>query len=267
MLPKRFGQETDTDQEGRGEAVTTAAAVETTRSITSLPLASPRDEKKEEEKISLFWRVFGGTILSIVALVSITLFNNLQSSISDLRGELSREREARATLAKKDDVDSRIKTQYERIRVIEGYKAEIEAMKERAAANAMAAETLRKDLSGSLDAVKKETAGIEVIKERIALLETLKKDVAALDALKEKLTATNADLKAIREEIGKASQEVEKNKSADLERKAFRDAQAKQWEDTIKELQKDVQACREKIARLEGSQPANPEKKKVDEKP
>ena len=81
------------------------------------------------------------------------------------------------------------------------------------------------------------------------------------------LAATTADLKSIREDIAQASQEVEKNKSADLERKAFRDAQAKQWEDTIKELQKDVQACREKIARLEGSQPANPDKKKADEKP
>ncbi|MFO0804483.1 MAG: hypothetical protein U0791_15330 [Gemmataceae bacterium] len=267
MLQKRFGQESETEVEDRGSGIATGAAVETARSITSLPLLSPKDEKKEEEKISLFWRVFGGTILSIVALVSITLFNNLQSSISDLRGELSREREARAGLAKKDDVDARIKTQYERIRVVEGYKAEIEAIKERASANAMGAETIRKDMSASLDAIKKETAGIEVLKERIALLETLKKDVAALDALKEKLAAANTELKTVREDIAKASQEVEKNKAADLERKNSRDAQTKMFEETIKELQKDVQACREKIARLEGSQPANPEKKKADEKP
>lgn len=259
MLQKRFGQEYENDE--RTENDPTAAAVETARSITSFPLASPKDEKKEEEKLSLFWRVFGGTILSIVALVCITLYNNLQGSISDLRTELSREREARATLAKKDEVDSRIKTQYERIRAVEAFKSDIDTAKERFAA----AETSRKDLSASLDMLKKETAGIEVIKERIAMLEGVKKDIAGLDALKEKLTAVNVDLKTVREEIQKASQEVEKNKAADLERKASRDVQAKQLDETLKELQKNVQACREKIARLEGSQP--PEKKKTGDNP
>ena len=265
MLQKRLGQDYETESENRGDGGATAAAVETVRSITSLPLVEPKAEKKDDEKISLFWRVFGGTILSIVALVSITLFNNLQSSITDLRAELSREREARAALVKKDDVDTRMKSQYDRIRVVEGYKAEIEAMKERVSANAMSAETVRKDLGTSLDMLKKETAGIDLLKERIALLETLKKDVAALDTIKEKLATVNADLKTVREEIGKASQEVEKNKAADLERKMARDMQAKQLDDTIKELQKSLQECREKIARLEGPAPAD--KKKAGEAP
>jgi DNA repair exonuclease SbcCD ATPase subunit len=257
MLQKRFGDQYDSEIEDR-EVAATVAAVETARSITSAPVAPPRDDKKEEEKMSLFWRVFGGTILSIVALVSITLFNNLQSSITDLRSELSREREARATLAKKDDVDSRIKTQYDRIRTVEGYKADIEAIKERANANAMAADGIKKDLTTSIDALKKDAAGVEVLKERVAALEMLKKDVAAIDSLKEKLTALAADLKVAREDVSKAQQEVEKNKAADLERKTARDAQAKQLDETIKELQKSLQTCREKIARLEGLQPSPP---------
>lgn len=262
MLQKRFGQEYENEQDNRNEAEGTTTAVETARSITSLPLLTPKEEKKEDEKISVFWRVFGGTILSIGALVCITLYNNQLNSISDLRAELNREREARALMAKKEDVDARIKTQYERIRVVESYKSDIEALKERSATNALSAETVRKEMTTSLEAIKKETVGIEVLKERIALLEALKKDIAGLDSVKEKLAAANADLKSVREEIGKANQEVEKNKAADLERKAARDAQTKQFEETIKELQKDVQACREKIARLEGSQPATPDKKK-----
>jgi len=39
------------------------------------------------------------------------------------------------------------------------------------------------------------------------------------------------------------------------ERKAARDAQSKQLEDTIKELQKDLQSCRLKLAKLEGQLP------------
>ena len=252
MLQKRFGPERE-----ESESDSAVAALETARSITSAPIAAP-EPKKDEEKISLFWRVFGGTILSIVALVCITLFNSLQNSINDLRSELSREREARAALAKKDDVDSRMKTQYERIRTVEAYKVELEALKERASGNAQAAESTRKDLTAAVDALKKETSGIEVLKDRVTMLETLKKDIAALDALKEKLAAVSADLKSAREEVQKAQQEVEKNKAADLERKTSRDAQAKQLDETIKELQKSVQECREKIARLEGSEKPKP---------
>jgi len=255
MVQKRFGEEYENEVEDGSRNNATMAALETARSITSTPVSNPKDEKREEERMSLFWRVFGGTILSIVALVLITLYNNLQSSINELRAELSHEREARAALVKKDDVDARLKTQFERIRAVEGYKADLETMKERSATNAQSADAVRKELSASLDAVKKETAGLEVIKERVALLEALKKEVAGLDAVKEKLTAIAADLKSARDEVQKAQQEVEKNKAADLERKAFRDSQAKQLDETIKELQKNVQACREKIARLEGSQP------------
>ena len=253
MLQKRFGQDLDSEIENRQDGGETLTAIETACSITSSPVSAPKhDEKKDEEKMSLFWRV--------VALVSITLYNSLANSIGDLRAELSREREARTALAKKDDVDARIKTQYERIRTLEGYKADIEAMKERASANAVASETVKKDLGASLDALKKDTAGLELLKERVAVLDALKKDIAGIDGLKEKVATLSADLKVARDDVQKAQQEVEKNKAADLERKMFRDAQAKQLDETIKELQKDVQGCREKIARLEGSQVGPPER-------
>ena len=52
-------------------------------------------------------------------------------------------------------------------------------------------------------------------------------------------------------------QELERNKASDLERKTSRDIQAKQVEDALKELQKGLQDCREKLARLEGAKPAD----------
>ena len=64
MLQKRFGQD-----EERDEAAGGLTGNETLRSTAD----SKAIERTGEEKISLFWRVFGGTILSIVALVSITL--------------------------------------------------------------------------------------------------------------------------------------------------------------------------------------------------
>jgi len=233
----------------------TLSMFETARSAANPP-GRPAAEKKDDEKISLFWRVFGGTILSIAALVAITLFNNTTSTINDLRNDIAREREARAGMVKKEDVDARMKSQYDRIRTVEGYKADIEAVKERVAANGAAVDAARKDLGSSIDLLKKDNAGLDLLKERVAAVEGLKKDVAGIDGLKEKLAGLTTDLKAARDEAMKVREELEKNKASDLERKTFRDSQAKQLDETLKELHQGLQTCREKIARLEGAQPA-----------
>jgi hypothetical protein len=242
---KRFSQ----DDEQASTDTGTPVVAETFRSAAQ---SAQPPAKSEDEKMSLFWRVFGGTILSIAALVAITVFNNIQSSINDLRGEatrarealasvvkredLDREREARTGLAKKEDVDARIKTQYERIRAIEAYKVDIEAAKERAHSAAAAVENLKKELAASVDMLKRDTATIELFRER--------------------LTVLTGESKLASEAVNRMQSELEKNKASDLERKLFRDAQAKTIDDTMRELQRAVQDCREKLARLEGAGPA-----------
>lgn len=260
VLQKRFGQNEDTDQTGE------YAAAETARSAAESFSPGKPVEKNDEEKMSLFWRVFGGTILSIIALIAITLFNNMYGTISELRNELNREREARAELVKKDEFNTRNTTLYDRIRTFEGLKVELEGLRERVTANSSAVEGLKKDSAATLDAARKEltavadamrkdAAALEVLKERVVALEAVRKDLAGLDLLKERLTTAAADLKSLRDDLTRIQQEVERNKAGDMERKLARDAQHKQLEETIKELQKGLQDCREKLARLEGSQP------------
>ncbi len=232
------------------------AALETTRSATES--SSKSDEMKGEEHISLFWRVFGGTILSIVALVGITIYNSMTSSITELRNEVSREREARAELVKKEEFNARVTAQYERMRGIETVKVELEGLKEKVNSNANAMTSIKRESSTTADTIKKESAALEVLKERVAALETLKKEVTGLDTLKEKVTTAAADLKTIRDDLAKLTAEMEKNKTSDLERKTVRDVQVKQLEESLKDLQKMVQDCREKLARLEGAQPKPP---------
>jgi chromosome segregation ATPase len=272
MLPKRENQD-DEALEGAGML----AAMETARSATE---SSQKEKPKSEESLSVFWRVFGGTILSIAALVVITIYNNMSSSVNDLRNELSREREARAELVKKDEFNSRVTAQYERMRAIDAVKVELEGMKEKVSANSTEVMTMKKDTAAAVDGVKKDmvaaadlakkdAGALDLLKERVTAVEALKKDLAALDALKEKLTAAVLDLKTLREDVAKVTAAIERNKTSDLERKAFRDTQAKQLEDSLKEVQKGLQDCREKLARLEGSKPSvGPEKPmaKVDEK-
>jgi DNA repair exonuclease SbcCD ATPase subunit len=269
-------QKREQEQEGTPGQNGAVAAVETLRSAGESS-DKAADKKSGEEHMSVFWRVFGGTILSIAALVAITLYNSLSSGITDLRNELNREREARAGLVKKEDNDTRSKTIFDRIRGLEGYKADIDTTRERVAANATAIDGLRKDNAAALEAVKKDAAaavegvkkdaiaaldsvrkdaaGLDVLKERVAGLEAVKKDVAMLEVVKEKLASAAADLKTVREELQKVQQELERNKASDLERKTSRDLQAKQVEEALKELQKGLQDCREKLARLEGAQP------------
>jgi chromosome segregation ATPase len=263
VLQKRFGQDEEREDSAGG-----LTANETLRSAGESS-APGKMERTGEEKISLFWRVFGGTILSIVALVSITLYNSISSSIADLRNELNREREARADLIKKDEFNSRTSAQYERMRSYESLKVEQEGLKERISANAAALDGLKKDSTATLDAMKKEFAGtsdavkkdgaaLEVFKERIVALEGMKKELASIDILKERLTTAATDLKAVRDTVEKLQQEVERNKAGDNERKTARDAQFKQVEESLKELLKGLQTCREKLARLEGAQPSSP---------
>ncbi len=258
MMQKREDHDDENDRNGE------LAALETARSATeSSGMAPP---KNPEEHISIFWRVFGGTILSIVALVSITLYNNMSSSVAELRAEISREREARAELVKKDEYNARVTAQYERMRGIDTLKVEMEGLKEKVSANSAAVTASKRDTTDALDAakkdaaavadsIKKDAAAVEVLKERIALLETIKKDVAGLDTLKERVVTAAAELKTVRDEVTKLSGDVERNKQYDLERKGVRDSQYKQVDESLKELQKGVQDCREKLARLEGSQP------------
>jgi hypothetical protein len=260
MLQKR----TDDDEAiERGQGLT---EYETARSAAESSGAKPIEPKKDEEHVSMFWRIFGGTILSIVALVTITLYNNLTTSISDLRSEVSREREARAELIKKDEYNNRITAVYERMRGIDALKVELEGQKEKISTGAAAVDGAKRDAAASVDAVKKEfaastdamkkdAAAVEVLKERVAALESVKKDIAGLDVLKEKLATVTADLKAVRDDLMKVSVEVDRNKASDLERKSSRDTQTKQIDEALKELQKGLQDCREKLARLEGAQP------------
>ncbi len=102
MSPRRFSR----SEEGRGdssEELFPILASETARIGATPSHAAPQSGKNNEEKLSLFWRVFGGTILSIGALVVISAYQALSSGIHELRTDLARANEARAELVKKDE--------------------------------------------------------------------------------------------------------------------------------------------------------------------
>ncbi len=221
MIAKRMGQTDETEVfDGNDNTPMVATGL---RAGVEAGEHIGRVDKKEEEKIGLFWRVFGGTLLSIVALVAITLYNNLNSGISELRAEIGKLNEARADLVKKDDFQSRLTTNYERIQTIQGQNHTQNAM---------------------LTGYRSE---LDSLKDRVGRLTT------DTDAGKKDMAA---DAKSLRDEYQKLRQDVDKNQAADAERKAYRDEQHKEHEKTVKEMKAMILDCQVKLARLEGQQAA-----------
>ena len=80
----------------------------------------PQDSGKEETKIPLFWRVFGGTVLSISALIVMTAYQSLSGNIADLgrqldhldtdiRKEMGRLSELNGEFVPRDECETRIR--------------------------------------------------------------------------------------------------------------------------------------------------------------
>jgi DNA repair exonuclease SbcCD ATPase subunit len=258
--PKRDGSGGGSDLNGRlEEAVTATAALRAAADVAQAP-TDARTEKKEDERISLFWRVFGGAILSICALISITIFNNVSSTLSELRSEISKASEARANIVaemvRKEEFNSRMTSNWDRLQGLQqqnnsqnatltSLKTELDGLKERLTKQAYDGEGLRRDSAAAVDAVKRDLATMEVLRER--------------------LTSLTQELKGTRDDIQKLRSDVDRNQAYDLERKELRDVQYKYVEETLKELQRAVQDCREKLARLEGQYgpPSQPAPKKA----
>ena len=242
-----------------------------------LRLAAESGAKKHkhglnEEKISLFWRVFGGTIISIVALFALTFFNNMTNAISDLRADLTRANEARTSavvelhneltrandsrgdLIRKDEFNNRLTSVWTRMQAAEkldadqiatltAAKAELTETKERLAKHTADLEVLHKEMSMGLEKMKRDQGDF---------IDSTKKEMALSAVMKERLANLIADLKEVREDCQRVRQEVDKSVAAGSERKLLRDVQSKSHEETMKELQRALQECREKIARIEG---------------
>lgn len=153
------------------------AVVETLRSASNKPETAPK--KHDDEKVSLFWRLFGGTIVSVAALAGITLYNTMNSSIVELRGEVARLNEVKVDAAKKEDVAT-LRTR------ADDNRREIDSMKERLSKYRTELDAAKKESATYTDGVKKEQgAAVEAVKKDLT---TLEKDLQkALAETREKL--------------------------------------------------------------------------------
>lgn len=233
MTPRRNDRiESRTDS---SEQIFPILASETLRTSKSHTL--PKElagNKSGDEKISLFWRIFGGTILSIVALLVITAYQSISGSIHDMRTELSQLREAKADLVKKDEYSTARTRLWEKIQDVE---------KQVSAAAAPVVQI--KDRVGQLEEQSKTTA-LER-KEMHELHATIKERMTQFEQQLNQGKMTQKDLQSVLQAVGGLQ-----------EKAVLRDQQLKQLEDERKELMKEVQALRERLARVEATKDAAP---------
>jgi hypothetical protein len=136
----------------------TAALSETLRSGAAAAQA------KGEERISLFWRVFGGTLLSIAALVVVTVYQQFSNSLLDLRNSITHLNESRAELLQKDEFNSRMTSVWNGIKDMQAANATVASLRERSA-------LLEQQLKAAEDERKDMTRQLQQLRERLAVVE------------------------------------------------------------------------------------------------
>jgi predicted nucleic acid-binding Zn-ribbon protein len=130
LIPKRIEREEVSSQNGSRDSTLLAVATLNGADRASRAQSHPKGES-DEQKISVFWRVFGGAIISIAALAAITLYNNLATGIAELRTEIGRGNEARAELVKKDEFNSRSTSMWNRIQELQAMQLSMTSLKEK----------------------------------------------------------------------------------------------------------------------------------------
>ncbi len=205
MTPKRL------DQENSTSTTELTNQAETLRAATASPFPAPpaSESKKEEEKISLFWRLFGGSVLSIAGLVIINVLQNISSSVAELRNQVQRVNEARAELIKKEEHEANSQRIWARIQELQNLNLAIHSLRDQL--NNLS----ERELNASKEFKEKQDS-----------------QSATLAQLREKLTQLEQTLKIV-EEDRKAIQTLSAAMTAMQEKSANRDIQVKGIEASI----------------------------------
>ncbi|HEY1381246.1 MAG TPA: hypothetical protein VGF55_30885 [Gemmataceae bacterium] len=231
MLPRRYtrtdGHSAFTDSERH-----LILAAETLRAGDTAD-KRPKDGEKTEERISVFWRVFGGTILSITALMVISAYQTLANGIHEVRTDLGRLREATADFIKKDEFNSRTTKLWDGIREVQAIDPKVTVLTNRLTAQETqltAADRERKEMQTAI-------LQLTALKDRLAAADDARK---LTEHDHRELQAAAATLAALKE------------KDAALE-KQVKDAEAER-----REVQRELLQLRERLAKLEGQREAKP---------
>jgi hypothetical protein len=125
-----------------------------------------------KQKMSLFWQVFGGTILSIVALVILTAYSQLVSMQTDLRRDMN---QVQVDHVKKDEFNARLMVLWNSIKELQNTSTSLLSLNEHSKVldgnivnQLRSAEEQRKDLQRRVEELSQR---LQILAERLAASE------------------------------------------------------------------------------------------------
>jgi methyl-accepting chemotaxis protein len=260
VLPKRATRDDDQAAPNNNPDldILTAETLRNSANNSEVQLHSPGGDggKSGEEKVSIFWRIFGGTILSIVCLVIISAYQSLTGTLKDLNGEINQLKESKADFVKKDDFAASRTKIWDRF-TTDGQQ--IQAMTTTLA-------TVKNDLGRQDQAIKDEVARLA---GSIKSLQDEKREILASTqaavgqvrdrqtAFEQQLRTAEQSLKAVEQQLKAVEQCARDIQAANVALSALqaasttRELQVKQAEEQRAELCKAVAELRERLAKLE----------------
>jgi hypothetical protein len=175
--------------------LSTPAVAEALRAVAAPAGADAPPPAKGEDRVPVLWRVFGGTVLSVLGLVALTVYQQFSGALADLRGELGHlGKEVRADLGhlseaqgeavKQDKFAATMKYAWDAIKDLRDDRTAVTAVKERVS---VLAETFRvseeqqKELAREVQQLRELRAAederralrgeVQRLRERLSLLE------------------------------------------------------------------------------------------------
>jgi hypothetical protein len=124
----------------------------------------PVNKGKKRDRLSVIWRLFGGTLLSIAALVCITLYQQITNAFTELRTNVNRLNETRSELVKNEDFNNRMKSVWTSIRDLQAAGVLVSTLKDKSTwleQEAKRGEEERKELTRELQQLRERQAALE----------------------------------------------------------------------------------------------------------
>jgi hypothetical protein len=165
---------------------------------------------KGEDRVTWFWRICGGTVLSVVALAVVTVYNQFNTALADLRSAVNQAVASQADLVQKEEFSGRLTSVWNSIKEAQGLRETVTALKERALVmdqknkeDDLKAEALAKDvqtLSGTVSGLKERALlSDHKAKAEEDAKETLRKELrdltSAVTVMKERLEVQDQKIK------------------------------------------------------------------------
>jgi hypothetical protein len=141
-----------------------AAALLTTEALPAAAAHAAEPPPKGEDRSPLFWRVCGGAVLSIAALVALNAYQQLSHGIAEVRRDVSHVNEARGELVKKEELNGRVSSLWSGIKELQANGAGLTSVREKVAAQEQqfkSAEEERKELAREVQRLRERLAKLE----------------------------------------------------------------------------------------------------------